>query len=185
MSNMRGMALGAAVKYIKQTYGEEGFKKVVEAMEAGDREVMAGNLNPVNLYPIKAYTSFLDTADKLLGKGDYELCRQVGIFEAGETFSGLYKVFLEIGNPHFVIKKAGLAWRTLHDAGDLEIEQTGDKFVRGKITNFPDAHKAFCADLLGYFAKVLEMSGAKNLRVKETKCLCSGDEYCEFEVNWD
>jgi len=185
MSNIRGMALAAAVKYIKQTYGEEGFKKVVEAMEAGDREVMAGSLNPVNLYSMKAYNSFLDKADKLLGKGDYELCRQVGIFEARETFTGLYKVFLEVGNPHFVIKKAGLAWRTLHDAGDLEVEQTGDKYVRGKVSNFPDPHKAFCWDLVGYFEKVLEMSGAKNLDVKEIKCRCSGDDCCEFEVRWE
>ena len=185
MSNYRGIAFLAAIKYIKQHYAEEGYAKVLESLPPEDKDVVTGKLNPVTLYPMKAYISLLSAADKIFGKGDYALCSDIGRFEADETFSGLYKVFLEVGNPHAVIRKAGLAWRTLHDAGDLEIEQTNDKFVKGKVTNFPDSHKAFCNVMLGYFGKVIEMSGAKNLDVKETKCRVNGDDCCEFEVKWE
>jgi uncharacterized protein (TIGR02265 family) len=184
MSNYRGIAFLAAMKYIKQNYGEEGFARVLESLSPEDRDVITGKLNPVTLYPMKAYISLLAAADKVFGKGDYALCSDIGRFEADETFSGLYKVFLEVGNPHAVIKKASLAWRTLHDAGDLEVEQTSDNYVKGKVTNFPDSHKAFCKVMLGYFGKVIEMSGAKNLDVKEIKCRVNGDDCCEFEVRW-
>lgn len=185
MSNYRGIAFLAAIKYINDKYGNDGFLKVLESLSPEDKEVITGKLNPVTLYPMKAYIGLLSAADKIFGKGDYALCGDIGRFEAGETFSGLYKVFLEVGNPQAVIRKASLAWRTLHDAGDLEIEQSNDKYVRGKITNFPDSHKAFCNVLLGYFSKVLEMSGAKNLDVKETKCRVNGDDCCEFELKWE
>jgi eukaryotic-like serine/threonine-protein kinase len=184
MSNYRGIAFLAAIKYIKQNYKEEGFTKVIESLSPEDKDVVMGKLNPVTLYPMKAYINLLSAADKIFGQGDYALCSDIGRFEADETFSGLYKVFLEVGNPNAVIRKASLAWRTLHDAGDLEIEQTSDKFVRGKVTNFPDYHKAFCNVMFGYFAKVLEMSGAKDLAVKEVKCRVNGDDCCEFELTW-
>lgn len=184
MSNYRGIAFLAAMKYIKQNYGEEGFAKVLESLPPEDRDVITGKLNPVTLYPMKAYISLLSATDKIFGKGDYALCSDIGRFEANETFSGLYKVFLEVGNPQAVIGKASLAWRTLHDAGSLEVERTSDKYVKGKVIDFPDSHKAFCNVLLGYFAKVIEMSGAKDLDVKEIKCRVNGDDYCEFEVRW-
>lgn len=185
MSNVRGLSANLAVKYIKQNFGEEGFAKVLESLDQQERDMFKGMMNPMGLYSAKAFINMINSADKLCGKGDYDICRQIGRFEAQEAFGGLYKVFLELGNPHFVIRRAPLAWRTLNDAGDLEVEQTGDKYVRGKVSNFPDPHKAFCWDLVGYFEKVLEMSGAKNLDVKEIKCRCSGDDCCEFEVRWE
>ena len=185
MSNVRGLSASLAVKYLKKNFGDDGFASILESLEPQDRELFKGMMNPMGLYSAKAFINLINAADKLFGKGDYAVCRQIGRFEAEEAFGGLYKVFLELGNPHFVIKRAPLAWRTLNDAGDLEIEQTGDKYVKGKVTDYPDSDKGFCWNLLGYFERVLEMSGAKNVVIQEVKCRCDGDSFCEYEIKWD
>ncbi|MDD4907938.1 MAG: hypothetical protein PHJ00_02645 [Candidatus Omnitrophica bacterium] len=185
MSNLRGASIIAAVKFIREKYQDEGLARVLDSLEAQDRQIAGGSLNPMSFYPARVFINFSVAADKIFGAGDYEICRQIGYFEAGDTFTGLYKIFLDIANPYFVISRAGLAWKMVHDAGELKIEQAGDKYVKGTITDFPDYHKSFCVDLAGYFTKVLELCGAKNVSIKETKCRCQGDDCCEYEVKWE
>lgn len=185
MSHIRGLVISATTKYIQQNYGEEGWNKVLNSLEPQDREVLKGKFSPMSFYPVKPYINLMKAADKVFGKGDFEICRKIGIYEAEDTFSGVYKIFLELGNPNFLINKASLAWRTFHDGGALEIEQVGDKYAKGKIVDFPEFDKCFCVNLVGFFGKVLEMSGAKNLQIQETKCRCQGDKFCEYEIKWE
>jgi predicted hydrocarbon binding protein len=37
---------------------------------------------------------------------------------------------------------------------------------------------------MGWLEVALEMAGAKNVRITEPKCRARGDEYCEFEMEW-
>ena len=185
MSNLRGASIIAAIKFIKEKYRDEGLAKVLDSLEEQDRQIVESDLSPMSFYPARVFINFSVAADRIFGTGDYEICRQIGYFEAGDTFTGLYKVFLDMANPYFVISRAGLAWKMVHDVGELKIEQAGDKHVKGTITGFPDYHKAFCVDLAGYFTKVLELCGAKNVSINETKCCCEGDDCCEYEVRWE
>ncbi|MFA5116688.1 MAG: DUF2378 family protein [Candidatus Omnitrophota bacterium] len=185
MANIRGVSLISGVKYISDNFGEGGLVKVVDSLEPQDRDILRSKLHPMNWYPVKTYSAFMAAADKIFGKGDYNLCFNIGKYSAEDIFSGLYKVFLELGNPHFVIRRGHIAWRTIIDSGELEIEQTGDKFVKVRITGFEEPDKAFCWKVSGYFGKVLEMSGAKNVRVNEGKCACDGGPYCEYDIQWE
>ena len=186
MGNVRGLSLTGAIKYIRQNFGENGLNRIMEELEANDTEIiMREKIKSMSWYSKKAFNNLIKATDKIYGKGDYEICRKMGRFIAEETFSGLYKVFLEFGNPHVVISRASLAWRTLNDTGDLEVEKLSDKYLRGKIKGLYEPNKVFCFNLAGYFERVLEMSGAKNVKVKEIKCHCEGNEYCEYEIGWE
>ncbi len=186
MGNVRGLSLTAAIKYIRQNFGEDGLNRIIEQLEANDTEIIIKNkIKPMSWYSKKVFNNLIETADKIYGKGDYEICQKIGRWTAEETFSGLYKVFVEFGNPHSVIRRASLAWRTLNDTGDLEIEKVSDKYVKGKIREFAEPNKSFCYNLAGYFERVMEMSGAKNVDVREIKCCCDGDDCCEYEIEWE
>ncbi len=184
MGNLRGASIISAMRFIEETYKSEGLDKVLASLEEEDRKILKGKLSPMTFYPMRLFINFSVAADRLFGSGDYDICRQIGYYEANETFSGIYKVFLDLTNPLYVISHAGMAWKMVHDFGELKIEQVNDKYVRGKISDFPDCHKAHCVDLVGYFTRVLELCGAKDVDVKEVRCICNGSDYCEFEVKW-
>ena len=185
MANIRGVSLISSVKYITTNFGDGGFTKIVDSLEPEDRDILRSKLHPMNWYPVKMYSAFIAAADKIFGKGDLGMCFEIGKYSAEDTFSGLYKVFLEMGNPHFIIRRGHIAWRTIVDTGELEIEQAGDKFVKLKITGFEEPTKPFCVKIAGYFSKVLEMSGAKNVRIKEDKCAADNCPACEYQMEWE
>jgi hypothetical protein len=43
----------------------------------------------------------------------------------------------------------------------------------------------FCARILGWMERTVEMAGARNLRSSHSRCVHRGDPVCRFEGSWD
>lgn len=185
MSNVRGLSFAASVKYVRQNFGEDGLSKLLENLPEEERKIVSGKFHSMEWYSQKIFVNFLSTADKILGKGEHSICYSAGKASAEDAFGGIYKIFLEFGKPHTLLKKAALAWRGLNDTGYLEIEVSRENYSKGKIKEYENPHKCLCIHLTGYFERVLELSGAKNVKANEIKCRCSGDDCCEYEVTWE
>ena len=129
----------------------------------------------------------MNIAEKLFGiKENYQLSYSMGRFAAEEAFGkGLYKMLLERGRPQTIIRRAPMAWRMIHSMGNLEIETLKENSAKLKITNFDEVEKCFCWRLIGYFQRILEISGVKNVQLREIQCRTEGAEYCEFEAKWE
>ena len=185
MGNIRGLSLSSAVKYVKTTYGDEGLAKVIEAMPEEYRKHFSGDREPMQWYPMKGQEAFMHATEKTFGKGDYQECAKIGRFSCEDAFGGLYKMFLEMGKPHTIIRRGPLAWRLINETGELEIEVMSEQETKAKITEFEDPDKCHCWYLVGYFEKILELSGGKNVKVKELQCMLEGADCCEYEATWE
>jgi len=185
MGNIRGVAFSAIVKYVKETYGREGIQKILDNLADEDKKVMEGKFESMHWYPGSAFVKFISIADKVCGEGDYKVCYMTGREVAEYIFGGVYRMFLEIGKPHTVIRRGPLAWRLMNSTGELEIEILQEDFTRAKLVGFEDYSKAHCWHVVGLFQRVIELSGARNVDVKEIQCRTEGAEYCGFEARWE
>lgn len=187
MAQIKGLGLQNCLKFIRKEFGEENLKKVIENMEPSEKEILLAEekIKAMSWYPHNIYIHLLETSDKILGQGDYALCEKEGAFGAGQTFSGIFKVFIAVGNPHFLIRQGPLAYRTICSSGNLEIMELHEKRTVVRIRDCDEPHLAFCNNLRGYFKRLLEMSGGKNVRVKEIKCRCHNEPYCEYSAEWE
>ena len=136
-------------------------------------------------YPVKTLVNIMNYVKEKYGKGDYDICYQIGKKAAEDAFKGMFKIFLEWGKPYTVISKAPLLWRMIYDCGNIELIIAKENYVKGRIIDFEDTHKCLCVRLKGYFEKALELSGAKNVKVEEVKCKTWGDAFCEYEIFWE
>lgn len=187
MAQTKGLSLQCALKFIREHYGEENLNKIIGYMNLEEREVFQNEtkIKAMKWYPHNLLKHLLEISDKTLGQGDYSLCEKVGAFEAEETFNGIFRVFLAVGNPHFLIRQGPLAWKTLNSSSDFELVELQNNHTIARIHNFDEPHKAHCHQLAGYFKRLLEMSGGENVQVKESRCRCFNDPYCEYEVTWE
>ena len=185
MGNIRGQSILSLVKYLRNNFGEEGYKKALDTLELMDREVFKGRLTPMGWYPAGAFVNMMEAAESIFGTGDYKLCEKIGNFSAEESFSGIYRIFIELSDVSIILGKAPLAWRIINDTGNLEmLEVTGTSAIC-RIKGYDYPKKAFCSELGGYFSRVLDLVGARNVKVEEKRCRMSGAEYCEYEVKWE
>lgn len=185
MGNIRGLSIVSAVKYIRQKHGEDGFNKVIEEVPEQYRKYLTEKCEAMQWYPMPALINLMRATDKVMGQSDYKECEEIGKFSAEVAFGGLYKMFLEMGKPHTIIRRAPLAWRLINETGEMEIEVMSENSTKAKVTDFEDNDKAHCHYLIGYFQQVLTLTGGKNVTVKELQCVLEGADCCEFEAKWD
>ena len=103
---------------------------------------------------------------------------------AKEIVPKFYMVYIQFGNPSFVVSRAAQFWRLIHDTGDLYVMPVGADALTARLMNKVYPHKAFCAGLIGFCQGVLELSGAKEVSIEEVKCAARGADCCEFEASW-
>jgi predicted hydrocarbon binding protein len=185
MSKIKAHLLIGAIDYVREGFGQDELQQVIDKLPAEDKILFSKKIVPLTWVEAQIFNRFLETVDMILGKKDYYLCREIGRYQAEKGVNTFYQMFIRAGNTAFVLKRAHSFWRSLHDEGELIIQITGEKSVRARLLNYREAGKAFCTSLIGYFERVLEMSGAKDVEIFEAKCQAKGGEYCEFLGNWE
>lgn len=183
-SEIKGNQILLAKKYFAQRFGQEALARVIGEMSGKNRLIMQGPIASAAWVSDEAHVEFLAAADKILGAGDFKLDRECGRYMAQEGIPRIYKVFIQFGDPGFVISRADRFWAQVHTSGELQIIPTAKNSAVAKLTNKTFPHKAFCASLAGYFEGVLELCGAKEISVKEIHCVCDNAKACEFAAGW-
>ena len=181
---VKGSLVNAAKKYVLMTYGEEGLKKVIAKMTGKNGAVVDSTILDASWIPEEINIDFLNCATEVLGRGSYEVARQIGRFEAQITIPTLYKVFVRMGDPGFVVQGASRFWKTVHNTGQLKVVSKEKGSVTMRLIDFGFSKESFCSAMLGYCQAALELSGAKKIEAIETKCMSKGDQCCEYSLKW-
>jgi predicted hydrocarbon binding protein len=184
-AKIKGNQIVLAKRYFLEHFDPEAVKSVYQNLSSDAREIIDRAILSGTWEPEEAYVEFLIKADKILGAGDYKLDWECGKFIAIKGIPTVYKIFIKLGDPMFVIERADRFWHQVHSTGKLQIVKTGKNSIIGKVIEKEFPHKAFCATLAGYFYGTLELCGAKNIQIKETICAADRGNTCEFAVSWE
>ncbi|MFH1460605.1 MAG: hypothetical protein ABIG64_09605 [Candidatus Omnitrophota bacterium] len=184
IGSVKGHHLKIAKTYLKDKYPPDAFEKILAQMDEKNRAIAAGNILSISWIPEETWGKFLIAFDHVYGKGDYSICNTLGIYLGKNTMPLFYQIFIKIGNPGFVIQRAPLLWKQMHNNGVFEVVDSTNNsgIVRIKDKTFP--HKAFCKFLMGFCQGVLELCGVKKFSFQETQCASLGAPYCEFHAQW-
>jgi hypothetical protein len=104
---------------------------------------------------------------------------------AERQFRGIYRLFLTLASPKTVLKKAGQIWSQFYNQGKLVAESTGPKTALLRLSDFKDLPLDHERIYLPYLIKILELTGAKNVKAVHRYCLARKDPQCVTEISWD
>jgi predicted hydrocarbon binding protein len=184
-AQVKGQTILAVKAYIEKKFGTDALSKIIEVMPADLKQVILKTIISGSWQQEKVFIGLLETAELLYGDKRYGLSRDIGLFSAKANISRFYKIFIHFGDPAFVIPRASRFWSQIHNTGQMIGEKISDKSGIARIKGYAFPTKAFCAYLGGYITAILEMSGASKISIKETKCILSGGDCCEFTAIWE
>jgi predicted hydrocarbon binding protein len=184
--SLRGEARGVTLKvdweFILRHEGPEGLKRLEERLAELGYPLKYEEIKTMGFYPLGLDALSMAVINELF---HYDKETFIEIGRAAPKMSIFLKIFLK----HFIsseqaIKEAPEMWRRHYSVGDLKIEFNEEKrFAVIRLENFA-LHKIHCYNLLGYFAKILEMIINKEVSIVEDKCVFDGDSYHEFRLTW-
>lgn len=182
-AEIKGVGLRGLLKYIK-SHHQPGVGPIIEKLPGPEKEIFASPILTSNWYPYSAFAELLKIMDAEMGTGDMMLCRKYGEDAGSLDLNSIFKVFLKVGSPQFIIKRSDWFWKQYYRPGGMEVPETTDTMVKIRIVNFPIV-RHHCKVMEGWMEKSIEMSGAKNPRMREVQCMSEGSAYCEFIGEWD
>lgn len=183
MAKFRGIGFVALLEYVREKKGEKGVEELLANFSEDEKNILS-NIKPKDWYPLDLNARLLTAADKLLGNGDLKLAKELGKYGANYNLKWFLKLFLAFVTPQKIVKKWSTLWELNFDTGKMEIVELKENSATVRITNFK-SERPICLAVIGWGELSLEKTGAKNIRIKETKCTAWGDDCCEYQFEWE
>jgi hypothetical protein len=177
---VKGSALRARVRWVEEHGGLETF---LDGLQPSTRALVHPCVLANEWYPFAAFVDLNQTIDRLYGKGDLALCKQLGRYGCEVNLTTLYNIFFKLGSVPFIIRRSAAAWKVNYDRGSLELLENEKNNLRLRIVGWPEPHRAHCLSVFGWIERACELSGGTVLEESE-KCRLLGDAECEFYLKW-
>ncbi len=188
MSDVKGAAIAARLRFVRERFGDEGHARLLaslgERLDEGARARLAGRVLPHEWVPFALFVGLNVEADRLFGKGDLQLCYEMGRYSADVNLPSLYRLFYRLGTPMFIFRKAARLWDVHYTSGELIPVEERPGAIRLEIHRFAEPHRAHCTSVLGWAARSVELSGGRLRQAEETRCRTRGDAVCALSLEW-
>ena len=183
MAEIKGIVLMDALRAIKARAGEAEVAKILGQLDGESKAVFGGLISASSWYPLDIFADFLEADIRETAGGNREvlIARSEKVTEG--QLRGIYKVFVKLGSPEFVIKRISAVHSTYFRGVQIIPELEENRAVI-KYVGFQGRHEIMGYVILGFYRKALEICGAKDVVVNFTIPISAGGEYAELIITW-
>ena len=183
MAQVKGVVVNAMLAFLHETYSREAVEKAVTVLSPEDASLLRRRFLDSSAYPYDTWVALRHLMRSLTNRrGDAEA---VGAYVATYVFTGPYKPLLAKSPEEMVHKISSIKDFFYRDARDIEGRMTGPSSC--VITYHYESEvrptRAVCISNLGFWGRVLELSGGRKVTSTHTMCYCDGADRCEFSFS--
>lgn len=184
MANVKATAVLARIKFIKERFGEVGYERVLQALDAPSAERLRALVLPQMWLPLGCMLELIEATERLFGRGDGELCRDMARYAADANLTTLYRIFYRVASASYVLTKASSLWNVHYDSGRLEAVESGTKTITLRIVDFDVPECTHCRSVFAWAERSVELSGGKEVGVAHSGCRKRGARACECALSY-
>jgi hypothetical protein len=184
MVQIKGSAIKETIEQIKSRAGDAAFQKILGLLDDETRKALAGEIFSSTWYSLDLFTRFLEIEIKVLADGNEEMVTRGSEAVIERQLRGIYKAFVKLGSPEFVIKRIAAVHATYFQGVPIEVQLHGHGRAIVKYTGFEKQHRIMGFAIVGFFKKALEISGAKDVAIHFSVPIEDGKGYSELSIAW-
>ena len=185
MANVKGSALTSRVLWVRLTHGSAGEARLLGEVSPGLRAHVERGFAKARWYPFDQFIELNVAIDRVFGRGDLGLVKQLGRFGADANLTTIYRLFFKVGSPLWILSRTLRLYSAHYDTGWAEVTTRGANAAVLRIRNVEQPHRVHCLSVAGWAERSIELSGGKHAFVEESRCRTAGDELCQLDVAWD
>ncbi len=181
---IKGTAVEPTKIFVKEKFSNR-YIEWLNSLSESSRNIMTDSILVSMWYPIN--DAFIEPTQKvcdLFYNGNNIGAKELGIYSADMSLRGVYKIFVRIGSPKFLLKRASMIFSTYYSQSEIELIEVADNKVTMHILKFPEPHELIDLRICGWIERAFEISGCRNVKIDITKSLSKGDSLTEFVCEW-
>jgi hypothetical protein len=184
MVQIKGSAIKETISQIKSRAGEQAFQKILGLLDEETRTICQNEVVSSSWYPLDVFTRFLEVEIRVLADGKEEMVTRGSEVIIEKQLRGIYKAFVKLGSPEFVIKRIAAVHATYFQGVPIEVQLQGHGKAVVRYTGFEKHHRIMGFAIMGFFKKALEISGAKDVVLCFTVPIEEGKAFSELSISW-
>lgn len=183
--DVKGTAILVVPLFVRARHGEEGYRQWLKGLSPQARTVYEGvvlattwfAMKPIMLEPTKL------VCDMFYG-GSLTGAVELGKYSADHGLKGIYRLFVKLGSPEFIIGKAGAILPTYYKGSAMEAKKVASGKALVRITAFPEPHAIVESRIQGWMMQALTICGVSDVRVRIASSMASGAGTTDFDISW-
>lgn len=181
---VKGIAVRSTPLFVRQRFAGR-LPAWLDALPPASRAVMEGRIATDGWYPLNdAFVAPTRAVCDLFFQGSRDGAWQIGRFSADYALWGLLRLFVRIGSPHFLIRRAGQVFSAYYRPSEIVVDSAAPTTAIVRITRFPQPEELVELRIGGWMERALEISGCSGVQLVIRKSLTRGDPATEFEAGW-
>ncbi len=184
MVEIKGSIVNGSIRAIKVRDGENVYNNIISRLDDQTRRLFENPISDAEWFPLDLYLKFLEEDIKLTANGNEQALKPRSGSLNERYIKEVFGSFITYEPPEFFIRHHSI----LHHAyfRGVSMKMSFDEPNKAIITyiGFEKQHKLIAPTIIGYYEKVLEVSGAENINIKYLTSIEEEKGYCELEITW-
>lgn len=183
---VKGTAVQSIKEYVKTNHPDL-FQLWLSKLPEESQHIFKNLISVGDWFPARqALVVPTETAGRLLHGNDIKKgAWLLGRYSAETALTGIYKVFLLIASPTYIIGRASKVFATYYRPIEMEVVDKSDKKVVLHMLKCHGYDEVICWRIGGWMEKALEMCGCNNLQVKISTSIDGNEPVTLFTITWD
>jgi hypothetical protein len=184
---IKGTGIKTTRDFVRCTFPDK-YEYWLESLPEKTRALYApASLNLGGWFPMKeGYLIPLEQIVQLLYNGDEKKGGEaVGRFSADLALTGIYKLFLLVATPKYMMQRASTILTTYYIPSEIKVSEIDSKSVNLHIVRFSEMSHILEFRIAGWCIRALELCGCKQPQYLITKSIINGDKTTEYTFSWD
>ena len=180
---IKGTAVQDTLVSMREAVGDERLASVLATLDPAHRAALQEPILAMRWYPLDAYAALVDTFIARERAGDPSLFRKRAEEVVESHLRGVYRLFVRVGSPEWLIKKIAVAHQTYFQGTAVEIAAMGPRQVAIRYSGFATRHRVMEHAIVGFYRKALELAGAREIEAGFTAPIADG-RVAEITLRW-
>jgi len=182
----KGTAVATIPLFVKKKLGVQAYRQWLEALTPTARSALSGAINNSAWYPMNEILIQPTKAIcELFYAGNLKGAVELGRFSADHGLRGVYRFFVRIATPDFIIARASQILPLYYRPSNMIVVEKGAGHTVIRVTDFPEPDEVVEHRVLGWMEQGLIVCGVNDTTATIAKSMTNGSPFTEYHVTWN
>ncbi len=182
---IKGTAIRSISKFVQSKFPDR-YQEWFDSLPKESQSIYADAILSTRWYPLNEAAIIPTTqVGRIFYSNTKKGAWETGRYSASSALTGIYKVFVKLSSPTFVIERACKIFSAYYDEAEIEATDKKKNSVVIRILKFDPPSAVIEYRIAGWMEVALELSGCKNVKIVIPRSLSRGAKTTDFVISWD
>jgi hypothetical protein len=184
--NAKGTAVAAVASFVKTRFGSDGYERWLKSLPQESRDIFDRTLLASAWYPAEAgvFTPQKVMCDLFFNGSPYG-AREQGRHSADQDLRGIYRMFVRVANPSFLIRNVAGIWGSYYSDSKARAAIGQESGARLYLAGITPVNPYLMNAVAGWVERALEICGCTGISVGMETGESEGKSLISYDLKWN